>query len=301
MDHMAFYERLTDSLRAGEAVAVGTITRVKGSAPNDVGAKVLIGRGGRHLYGTVGGGAVEYAVLQAGGEAIAKGQSRVFSAHLTDKAHGGLGMMCGGSVEVFLEVHMPATRLILCGAGHVSAALARLATGFGLRLTVLDDREDWANPQRYPLAELHLARPEAVLPSLHVDEGTFIVIATHGEDLPALVAAAATPARYIGVVASQRKPLTLLREAAALGADVEGLLPRLHAPIGLALGGRTPEAVALSILAEIHATLHGGDGRPVGLPAATLVEQLAKHQAKPTLSAPGAGAGDGGPQGPPDA
>ncbi len=285
---MAFYDRLTSSLRAGEAVAVGTIVKVKGSAPNDVGAKVLIGRGGRHLYGTVGGGAVERAVLQAGGEAIEAGRSRILSAHLTDEAQGGLGMMCGGSVEIFLEVHMPATRLILCGAGHVNAALAKLAAGFDLRLTVLDDREEWANAEKFPLAEIHLARPEAVLPSLEVDEGTFLVIATHGEDLPALVAAAATPARYIGVVASKRKAITLVREAAALGADVDALLPRLHAPVGLRLGGRTPEAVALSILAEIHATLYGGDGSPVRLPPATLAERLASSRPRPEAPESGA-------------
>lgn len=262
MDQTYFREllRLTD---AGIPCASCTIVKAKGSIPNEAGAKMLAGAGGVLIAGTVGGGRIEHRVLAEAGAAINEGKSRLVEARLTEEEAGGIGMMCGGQVEVFIDVHVPAARLILCGAGHVNLALARMARGLGFAITVIDDRPEWANPDNYPDAEVLLAAPEDAIPGLGLDARSFVVVGTRAGDAEAIVAAAATPARYIGVVASKRKGIQLVKEIAGRVDDPRSLVERLRAPVGLDLGGRTPEALALSILAEIHAEHHGASGRPL--------------------------------------
>ncbi|MCA9513937.1 MAG: XdhC family protein, partial [Myxococcales bacterium] len=199
------------------------------------------------LGGTVGGGGIELQTLIAAGEAIEEGKSRLVTAKLTEKEAGGIGMMCGGSVDVFVHVYVPEPRLLLCGAGHINKCLAPLALGLGFRVTVVDDRAEWANEAAYPGARVVVARPEDAMASLGVDRRTYVVVATRDRDTAAIIAASKTDAPYIGVVASKRKAIQIGKHLADSGeVDLEALLPRFHAPIGLDLGGRTPEAVALT-------------------------------------------------------
>ena len=273
MSDATLLRKLADLIDAGTPCATVQIIRATGSIPNALGATLLAGAGGALLAGTVGGGAIERRCLDAAATAIADGKSQLFAAKLTDEEAGGIGMMCGGTAEVFIDVHSPDPHLVLLGAGHVNLALARLTEGLGYRLTVVDDRPEWANAAHYPRATLVHALPEDALPTLAIDRHTFIVIATRDRDTPALVAASATPARYIGVVASKRKAIQIVRDIAS-AVDLPALLPRLHAPIGLRLGGRSPEAVALSILAEIQAVRHDADAAPMALPPDKLAGYL---------------------------
>jgi xanthine dehydrogenase accessory factor len=253
-------------VEAGEACAIAQIVRVNGSIPNGLGAKMLVDARGVLIAGTVGGGQIEFRALEAARDALADGQSRLLTAKLTDEEAGGIGMRCGGQVDIFIDVLLPPPRLVLCGAGHIHRALARMTTGLELRVTVIDDRPEWASRENYPDAEVIVAPPEEALASLALDARDFVVVGTRGGDLEVVLAAAKTRAHYIGLVASTRKAVLIAKELAArsdpdftLGA----LLPRLHAPVGLALGGRTPEAVALSILAEIQALRSGGSAQPM--------------------------------------
>ncbi|PIE17139.1 MAG: hypothetical protein CSA66_06570 [Proteobacteria bacterium] len=255
--------RLVDE---GVPVASAQIVEATGSIPNEVGATMLVGTGGALVAGTVGGGQIEARVLEAAGAALAEGRSRLIGAKLTETEAGGVGMMCGGSVKVFVEVHLPEPKLVLLGAGHINLNLARLARGLGYRVIVVDDRAAWANADNYPGVEVVVAKPEDAVGTLELDAGSFVVVGTPGHDHVALAAAANTPARYIGVVASKRKAIEVVRKVTA-ELDVSGLLPRLYAPIGLELGGRSPEAVALSILAEVQAVRHGTSGAPMRLTA----------------------------------
>jgi len=273
MSDASLLRQLADLIEAGTPCATVQIVRATGSIPNALGATMLVGAGGALIAGTVGGGAIELRCLEAAAGAIAQGKSQLYAAKLTDAEAGGIGMMCGGTAEVFIDVHNPDPHLVLLGAGHVNKSLARLADGLGFRLTVIDDRPEWANADNYPNAAVVQARPEDALATLGLDRHAFVVIATRDSDGPALVAAAATPARYIGVVASKRKAIQLLRDIGPQ-VDLPGLLPRLHAPIGLRLGGRSPEAVALSILAEVQALRHDADGAPMALPADKLTGYL---------------------------
>ena len=270
MSDVTLLRQLADLIEAGTPCATAQIVRATGSIPNEVGATMLVGPRGELLAGTVGGGAVEARTLEATAKALAAGKSQLYTAKLTDHEAGGIGMMCGGSCDVFIAVHNPEPRLLLLGAGHVNRCLARLADGLGYRITVVDDRPEWANADNYPHAELVLALPEDAIPTLDVDRNTFVVVATRDRDTPAIVAASRTPARYIGVVASKRKAIQIVKDIADR-VDLDTLVPRLHAPIGLRLGGRSPEAVALSILAEIQALQHDVPGDSMRLPPEKLL------------------------------
>ena len=253
-------------VEAGQACAIAQIVRVNGSIPNGLGAKMVVDARGVLIAGTVGGGQIEFRALEAAREALAEGKSRLLAAKLTDEEAGGIGMRCGGQVDIFIDVLLPPPRLVLCGAGHIHQALARMAAGLELRVTVIDDRPEWASKENYPDADVLVAPPEAALAALDLDARDFVVVGTRGGDLEVVLAAAKTRARYIGLVASKRKAVLIAKELAARtdpGFTLDALLPRLHAPVGLALGGRTPEAVALSILAEIQALRNDGTAQPM--------------------------------------
>ncbi len=264
------YRQLADLVDGGIPCATAKIVRATGSIPNAVGATMLVGLGGELIAGTIGGGGIEAKVLHAAGEALASGRrTELISAKLTEEEAGGIGMMCGGSCDVFIEVHQRAPTLLLLGGGHINLCLNRMAAGLGYRIIVVDDRVEWANAANYPGAQIVNALPEDALPELGVDAQTYVIVATRDRDTPAIIAANQTNAAYIGVVASKRKAIQIVKNIAER-VDLDALLPRLSAPVGLALGGRSPEAVALSILSEVQAHRYGVDGHAMGLTAEQL-------------------------------
>jgi xanthine dehydrogenase accessory factor len=271
---------------AGTPCATVQIVRVNGSIPNELGARMLVTAGPERatlLCGTVGGGRIEYEALRIANECLAAEQSRLVAAKLTETEAGGIGMMCGGQVDLFVEVHLPEHRLVLCGAGHINIALARLAKGLGLRVTVIDDRPEWANHDHFPELtdrDLIVEPPELALASLGLDARSYVVVGTRANDTECIIAAAHTHARYIGVVASKRKAIRIIKELATRPAgevDLDNLLPRFFGPIGLMLGGRSPEAVALSILAEVQAHRHGVDAGPMRVTPDELTRLVSKR------------------------
>lgn len=276
----AFFRRLAELVEAGHPCATAQIVRVNGSIPNELGARLLVDRHGALVAGTIGGGQVEFRTLEACKVALAEERSQLFTAKLTEHEAGGIGMMCGGQVDVFIDVHLARASLFLCGAGHINLALARFASGLGWRVTVIDDRPEWANAANYPNAKVLVARPEQVLSTLQLDARSWVVVGTRDRDLEVIFEAAKTPARYIGVVASKRKAIKIIKELAQRdGCDVDALLPRFYGPIGLALGGRSPDAVALSIVAELQALRHDQPGTSMRVPPDELRGYLDKGAA----------------------
>lgn len=254
------YQVLVRCLSEHIAVATATIIHSSGSIPNAVGATMVVNAQGERLAGTVGGGEIELQTVQACREAITERKHRRFTAHLTERASGGIGMMCGGKAEVFIQVHRPSPQLVLVGGGHINVELAKLGHTLGFRVTVIDDREAWCNEALYPHATRLQMMPEEALKTLEWNDDVYVVIATPDRDMPALKAALPYPNRYIGLVASQRKAIQFVRTLKQQGCDLSTVLPRLYAPIGLRLGGRTPADIALSIIAEIQLIYHGESG-----------------------------------------
>lgn len=155
--------------------------------------------------------------------------------------------------RVFVEIFLPPPRLIVVGAVHITSTLTRLAHEVGFRVVVCDARDRFATPERFPeVDELILGWPSEVLSQLELDDQSYVVVVTHDAKLdnPALVAALASPAPYVGALGSRR---THARRAAALeeaGVSADDLA-RIHAPIGLDIGASTPQEIALSIIAEV--------------------------------------------------
>ncbi|NOX37912.1 MAG: XdhC family protein [Calditrichaeota bacterium] len=169
--------------------------------------------------------------------------------------------------RIFLEGITAPVTLILLGGGHVNKAIASLARHLDFRIIVIDDRAEFANPERFPEAdEIYVAPYDQALRQFNVPRNAFIIAATRGHryDDRAVQAAVATPARYIGVLGSKRKILMILRHLRDDGTPASRL-ENVYAPVGLDIGALTPEEIAISVLAEIIMIRRGGQGRPMRL------------------------------------
>jgi xanthine dehydrogenase accessory factor len=247
-----------DAMTRGETVALVTIVRAVGSTPQRVGAKMLVFADGRTV-GTIGGGCYESEAFWKARDAITTGRPALVRFDLNDDLAGESGLICGGQMDVFVEPLTPSPHLYIAGGGHVGMQLGRAAAEVGFRIHVVDDREKFANADRFPAAdEVAVDSIPDWLERAPLAQPAFIAIVTRGHqhDLSALRAAVAREARYIGLIGSRAK-VTRIFEALrdeGLPADV---LRRVHAPIGLDIGAVTPAEIAVSIVAELVAVRHG--------------------------------------------
>ena len=267
-------EQLLSRLRSGEPTALVTIVASRGSIPNQVGAKMLVDAEGRLVAGTIGGGEIERLGQTEGAKAIAEGKSRTVSASLTEATAHGIGMMCGGTCDLFIEVAVRPARLVLFGGGHVNIEVAKMARMLSLPVVVVDDRSEWANAEHYPEATVIVSTPSEGAKRVEWHENDYLIIATAASDTESLRVAIDLPCRYVGLVASKRKTVQILRNLEAEGRDLSGLKARLRSPIGLDLGGKTPPEIALSILAEIQAHRNGRDGRHLSFVERTIPKSV---------------------------
>lgn len=255
---MDVFEELVSLRRRGQRCALATIVHTNGSIPSYLSAKLLVREDGS-LVGTIGGGCVEAEVWNAAREAMQTGKSRRMNFSLGEDAAYDNGLICGGQLEVFIEPVEPQPSAVIFGAGHISKSLARIASLCGFHTTVVDDRESFANRERFPDADEVLAGAyEDLLPSLAIHADTYFVIVTRGhrDDMRVLRLLADTPARYVAMIGSKRKVLAVLRELEKEGIP-RGRFERLHAPMGLDIGAVTPEEIAVSVAAEMIAVRRG--------------------------------------------
>ena len=254
------HRALSALVESGGVGALATVIKASGSTPQEPGARLLL-RGDGSVVGTVGGGAVEHAVIRLLGEVRIDGRPRVVVLDLARD----LGMCCGGRMEVFVERVEGQPRLILFGAGHVARAVAALAPSLGFSVTVVDDREELNDEARFPGAIRVLAEPRDARDRLQVTERDWLLVVTHDHrlDEEALDTYARGPHAYLGMIGSRRKVHRVLERIRARGPLPP--LERVYAPVGLDVGAVTPEEIAVSIAAELVAVRHGRGGeRPVG-------------------------------------
>ncbi|MEB3330533.1 MAG: XdhC/CoxI family protein [Candidatus Sericytochromatia bacterium] len=260
--------RLQACLAAGTPCGLATVTGITGSIPTEVGAKLLVNAHGQILAGTVGGGALEAVVIHRLVRAIAERQPQELAHHLTDDEASTLGMTCGGSIRLFLEPYVGHPHLVLVGAGHVNQAVARMARDLDFDVWVIDDRPQWVTRDYFPEAQRLEVVPSLREPfgSVEHPEDCYLVVATrcHATDRLVLRAAAGLGWDYVGMIGSRHK-VEAIRTELASEPGFEALLARMRAPIGLDLGGKSPAAVALSIVAELQAWRHGRTGAPLSL------------------------------------
>ena len=251
---MDVYEALIEERNAGRSCALATIVNVVGSIPSHAMAKMLV-RKDASIAGTVGGGAAEAEVIREALEVITSGKPRMINFKLHENPHLDVGMVCGGTLDVFIEPIVPAPVAYIFGAGHVGLVTAQIARIAGFEVEVIDDRAEFVTPERFPAARALHARPwEETFAALRPGASAFIFIATRGHLIDAQVLrwAVDTPATYIGMIGSKRKVLTTAERMKAEGVSDEQI-NRVHAPVGLAIGAETPEEIAVSVVAEMVA------------------------------------------------
>jgi xanthine dehydrogenase accessory factor len=249
---------LVHALDRGEDAALVTIVSTRGSTPQRVGAKMLVFADGRTV-GTIGGGCYEHDALLKARESLQTHKPRLVEYELSDDFAEESGLVCGGQMQVYIEPLEPSPRLFIVGAGHVAQHLARLAQSVGFRTHVLDDREKFANRDRFPdVDEIVVAPISEWLEVARFPANTYAVVVTRGHrhDWAALRALAPRDLRYLGLIGSRAKVKRIYDALVGEGMPVEALA-RVYAPIGLDIGAVTPEEIAVSILAELIAVRRG--------------------------------------------
>jgi xanthine dehydrogenase accessory factor len=252
---MDIYEEIVKLRQEGRRGAVATIVNVRGSIPSFETAKMLV-RDDGSIFGTIGGGCVEADVWRAAREVMEAEKARTLTFDLNQDPKYDTGLVCGGTLDVFIEPVLPPALLYIFGAGHVSTSLSKTAHSTGFDITVIDDRDTYANRERFPQAREVIAEDfDQVMARLSPSEAAYIVIVTRGhrDDMRVLRWAVQTKARYIGMIGSKRKTITIFRELQKEGLPAH-LFDRVHAPVGLDIGAVTPEEIAVSITAELIAT-----------------------------------------------
>lgn len=251
---MDIYEELIRLRRLGQKAALATIVQVRGSIPSYESAKLLVREDGS-IMGTIGGGCVEAEVWAAAREVIETGQPKHLSFNLGQDAAYDNGLICGGQLDVFIEAVAPMPAAYIFGAGHISRSLSKVALMAGFSTVIVDDREAFANRERFPEAsEVFAGEYEDVFAKLEIRENGYIVIVTRGhrDDMRVLRWAVGTPARYIAMIGSRRKVLNVVRELEKEGIPREAM-ERIFAPMGLDIGAISPEEIAISVAAEMIA------------------------------------------------
>ncbi|MBV9148138.1 MAG: XdhC family protein, partial [Acidobacteria bacterium] len=259
---MDIFEEIVLLRRAGRRGALATIVHSNGSIPSFESAKMLVRDDGT-IAGTIGGGCVEAEVWQAAREVMEEEKPRSLTFNLNHDPKYDSGLVCGGTLDIYLEPILPVQTVYLFGAGHVSVNVYRAARMAGFEVIVVDDRESYANRERFPEAkDVYADDYERVLPQLAPNHSSYLVIVTRGhrDDMRVLRWAVETPAKYVGMIGSQRKVIAIYKELQREGTAPEKL-ERVYAPVGFEIGAITPEEIAIAIVAELIAVRRGVDSR----------------------------------------
>ena len=247
---MGLYQHIARLEAEGRPFVLATVIASAGSTPQKPGSKMVVLADGT-LFGTVGGGAIEKQIVDAAIELLADGtaQTRQLETHLTHD----LGMCCGGRMTVFLEKSAAAADLFVFGAGHVAQPLAKLAQEVGFRVTVIDERDEWANTARFGAdITLKLANPADVAHTLTGGPTQFFCVTTHDHplDQACVEALLNKPSAYLGVIGSRRKAERFKQRLTAAGFSTEAV-NKLECPMGVEVGALTPGEIAVSIVARL--------------------------------------------------
>jgi xanthine dehydrogenase accessory factor len=251
---MDIYEEVVRLRRLGQKCALATIVQVNGSIPSYESAKLLVREDGSML-GTIGGGCVEAEVWNIARDVMQSERPRHMNFSLGQDAAYDNGLICGGQLSVFVEPVVPQPRIYVFGAGHISKSISKIANMAGFASVIVDNREAFANRDRFPEAdEIFAEEYEEVFPKLPIRDTSYVVIVTRGhrDDMRVMRWAVGTNAKYIAMIGSKRKVIGVVKELEKEGIPREAF-ERTFAPMGLDIGAITPEEIAVSIVAEMIA------------------------------------------------
>jgi xanthine dehydrogenase accessory factor len=251
---MDIYDEIVRLRKLGQKCALATIVNVRGSIPSYESAKLLVREDGS-MMGTVGGGCVEAEVWNVAREVLETEKPKNLSFSLGQDAAYDEGLICGGQLNIFVEPVIPQPTAFIFGGGHVSKSLSKVAALAGFSTVIVDNREAFANKERFPEAEATYAEEyEDVFPKLPITSSSYLIIVTRGhrDDMRVLRWAVTTQAKYIAMIGSKRKTISVVHELEAEGFARESF-ERIFAPMGLEIGAESPEEIAISVVAEMIA------------------------------------------------
>ncbi|HEY6970444.1 MAG TPA: XdhC family protein [Candidatus Angelobacter sp.] len=255
---MDFFSKAAELSSRREAFAVATIVRKQGSSSAKTGSKALIDSRGKILMGWVGGGCAESAVRSEAIRCIQAEKPVMITLNMQDEVLG-VGMPCGGMMDVYIEPVVPRPELLIAGHGRIAQVLAGLGQLMNFSVTVNDPSAD---RESFPEVDRIVAR-DFDLTETPIRASTFVVIATlHKNDHLWLRRAMESDAAYIALIASSHRAGLVLDYLHAEGVPKEKL-DRVWAPAGLDLGAATPEEIALSVISQIVSLRRGGSGKPM--------------------------------------
>jgi xanthine dehydrogenase accessory factor len=249
------YEEIVELRSRGQRAALATIIVSKGATPRKDSAKMLVYEDGRR-WGTIGGGFTEAEVCRQALIALKTGRSKLLSYDLTGLDHEESALVCGGSMQVYVEPILSDPVLFIFGAGFISKAVAEAVRPIGFKVAIIDDRIEQANPEQFPMADfLYVAPWEEVLKKLPVNDSSYLFIATRSPALDQICLrfALQSPARYIGMLGSFNKNQPLFHSLESEGID-PAQFKRVCVPVGIDIGAETAEEIAASMAAELIAT-----------------------------------------------
>ena len=240
MEHILI--QLAQAVNAKEPVALVTVIEAKGASPAKTGAQLALFSNGT-TAGTVGGGKLESSILEDAKKDLAERKCRQHHYQLAEEGQDSIGTLCGGEVIVFVQAYFPPPQLVIVGGGHIGRPLKVMGEAAGFDVVVVD-----VAPGRATIPELENAK-------LSCDSYVVLITTDHISDEAAMRIALKTPAPYIGMIGSLAKWRTIREHLSKDNFD-ERDLARVFAPIGLDLGGPTPQEIAVAILAEVVAVRH---------------------------------------------
>lgn len=244
------FEKIQEARKKNIDVAFCVIVNTKGSTPREAGAKMLVYADGS-IYGTIGGGDLEKKVIANAMDVLKKKEPSFFKHDLLHQHN----MCCGGSVEIYIEPIMKKNKLYIFGAGHTGHALANYAIHFDFEVVMIDDRKEYLDEiklEHVNKLNMHYAQALSLLP---FDENTFVTIMTysHPYDRDILAFCLKKPKAYLGMIGSQRKvemTKKMFEEGMIASKDE---LDAVDMPMGIDIGAKDPEEIAISILSKLIA------------------------------------------------
>lgn len=251
-----YFDTIKNELEKGRPICEATIVEVEGTTPREIGTSMIIKADGSSL-GTIGGGGLEYTTVQEALQFI-ECQNCGIKEVVSYKDHDENKEIIS-RVKVFLKVYLPKDKIIIFGGGHVGSALYKHAIHTNFLVVMADDREGFLSKEKYPQATQLIK--ENVLDKIKeelITANSYVMVAssTHKSDEEILKRVLQHPCQYIGMLGSKRKVERIFNNLKAQGIKEEKL-ERVYSPVGLKIGGQTPEEVALSIIAEMVAVKNG--------------------------------------------
>ncbi len=251
---------IDQEINAGKPVSLVSVVDVKGSAPQRVGAKMLVSATGELLWGTIGGGTVESLALKQAKYQIESKIPILKTFELQESGEDATGMLCGGEMQLFFDVFGTSIKVFIFGAGHITQQILPLLMKLGYTPIVIDDREEYL--KQHIISRFNVATYTGdfleIIESLFIEQDSYIVILTYSHDMDEKILfhllsqkiSDLSTIKYLGMIGSKRKVKEIFSRLESKGISRE-TLDSIHSPIGVPINSQTPEEIAISIAAEL--------------------------------------------------